>query len=100
MHVKFYYPYHSGSTSIQKDRVTAAQVFGITILNCGTTGDIINSALSVLNVYSTGQFGVLVNYEISPGCVQVLVDGPEDVEDIDVCDLGKLSLIGVCKIIK
>ena len=80
-------------TSIQKDRVTA-QFFGIQIHNCGTAGDIINSALSVLNIYSA-QFGVLVDCQISPGCVQARVDVPADdvVADIDVCDLGKSSRV-------
>ena len=76
-------------TGIQKNRVTS-QVRGIDIRNCGTAGNIINSALSVLNFYSA-QFGVLVDCRVSPGCVQVRVDVPADdvVADIDVCDLGK-----------
>ena len=79
-------------TSVQKERVTA-QVRGINIRNCGATGNIINSALAVLNIYAD-QFGVLVDCQVSPGCVQVRVDAPADdvVADIDVCDLGK-SLI-------
>jgi hypothetical protein len=83
-------------TSVQKDRVTA-QVRGIDIRNCGTTGTIINSALAVLNIYSD-QFGVLVDCQISPGCVQVRVDVPADdvVADIDVCDLGKSLIIEYC----
>ena len=73
----------------QQDKVTA-QVRGVNIRNCGTTGDIINAALAVLNIYAD-RFGVLVDCQVSPGCVQVQVDAPADdvVADIDVCDLGK-----------
>lgn len=79
-------------TSIQRERVTA-QVRGVNIQNCGTTGTIINAALAVLNIYAD-RFGVLVDCQASSGCVKVRVDAPADdpVADIDVCDLGK-SLI-------
>jgi hypothetical protein len=77
-----------------QDRVTA-QVHGVDIRNCGTAGDIVNSALGVLNTFFGDKFGVLVDCQVSPKCVQVQVDVPADkvVTDIDVCDLGKSLII-------
>ena len=79
-----------GKLSQQRQPVTA-QVSGVNIQNCGAAGNIINSALSVLNTLFPNDFGVLVDCQISPGCVQVRVDVPADdiLADIDVCDLGK-----------
>ena len=77
--------------SIQQHERVTAEVNGVDIRNCGAAGAITNSALSILNIFFAGQFGVLVDCQISPGCVQVRVDVPasDPVTDIDVCDLGE-----------
>ena len=90
MHRYYYYNYYLA----QQDKVTA-QVRGAQIQNCGTAGNIVQAALTPLNTLFPSQFGVLVNCQISPGCVQVRVDVPADdrLVDIDVCDLGKSLII-------
>ena len=79
-----------GAKARSQEEQASMQVQGVSIVNCGAAGNIINSALSVLNVLFPTQFGVLVNCAISPGCVQVEVDVPANdvLVDIDVCDLG------------
>lgn len=91
----------------QSERVTA-QVRGVDIKqNCGPAAAAINTALAPLSNYFPNAFGVLVDCQVSPGCVQVRVDVPADdvLTDIDVCDLGK-SLIAyimqemLCKLVQ
>ena len=76
-----------------EDRASA-QVSGVVVRNCGTTGNIITAALSPLNIFSSA-FGVLVDCQISQGCIQVRVDVPANdrIVDIDICDLGKSLVI-------
>ena len=90
MYRYYYYNYYLA----QQDKVTA-QVRGAQIQNCGTAGNIVQAALTPLNTLFPSQFGVLVNCQVSPGCVQVRVDVPADdrLVDIDVCDLGKSLII-------
>ena len=73
----------------QESQVTA-QVRGVNIRNCGIAGNIINSALSVLNIFSDS-FGVLVDCQENGNCVRVTVDVPADdtKADVRVCDLGE-----------
>ena len=75
----------------RKESEATAQVRGVNILNCGTAGDIVNAALQPLNTLFSNDFGVLVDCQISPGCIQVRVDVPADdlITDVDVCDRGK-----------
>ena len=74
-----------------KESKATAQVRGVDIRNCGVTGSIINSALSVLNILFGNDFGVLVDCQENGNCVRVRVDVPADDRkaDVRVCDLGK-----------
>ena len=81
----------------QESQVTA-QVQGVNIRNCGLPGNIINSALSVLNIFSR-DFGVLVDCQENGNCVRVTVDVPADdtKADVRVCDLGELLKICIIR---
>ena len=83
--------------SIQQSERVAAEVSGVDIRNCGAAGNVIDAALAILDLFG-GQFGVLVDCRVSPGCVKVQVDAPANnpVADVDVCDLGKSPGHGNC----
>ena len=82
-HAQYWGPY--------KESQVTAQVQGVNIRNCGVAGNIINSALAVLNIFSN-DFGVLVDCRESGNCVRVRVDVPanDPKADVRVCDLGEL----------
>ena len=71
-----------------------AQVRGVTIRNCGPPGNIIQSALAILDRFRD-KFGVLVDCQEKPNCARVRVDVPADDRkaDVRVCDLGKSNNI-------
>ena len=79
----------------------SAQVRGVNIRNCGSAGNIINAALSGLNIFSN-QFGVLVDCQEQGNCTRIRVDVPADDRkaDVRVCNRESNTITVHCDSIR